>query len=89
MEKTASVNLRVKPATKKRLEALAHATRRTKSFIAEEALDAYLSVHEWQLKGILDAVSEADSPNAEFTDHDEVKARWEAKRGSATLCLPT
>ena len=80
MIKTASVNLRVKPATKKRLEALAHATRRTKSFIAEEALEAYHSVNEWQLKGILDAVNEADSSDAEFADHADVKAKWEAKR---------
>jgi len=48
------------------------------SFVAEEALEAYLSVNEWQVKGILDAVNEADSPNADFADHAEVNAKWEA-----------
>jgi predicted transcriptional regulator len=76
MMKTAVVNLRVKPTTKQRLEDLAHATRRTKS----EALEAYLDVNEWQTKGIIDAVKEADNPNAEWTDHADVKAKWEAKR---------
>ena len=80
MNKTAIVNLRVKPATKKRLEALARVTKRTKSYIAEEALEAYLSVNEWQVKGIIDAVQEADSLNAEWTDHADIKAKWEAKR---------
>jgi len=80
MIKTAAVNLRVKPTTKKRLEALAHVTKRSKSYIAEEALEAYLDVNEWQIKGIIEAVTEADSPKAEWTDHAEVKAKWEAKR---------
>jgi RHH-type transcriptional regulator, rel operon repressor / antitoxin RelB len=80
MIKTAVVNLRVKPATKKRLEDLAHATRRTKSLIAEEALEAYLEVNERQLQGITDAVKEADDLSAEWTDHEDVRAKWEAKR---------
>ena len=76
---TLTVKFRVKQATKKRLETLAHARSKTTSFIAEEALEAYLPVNEWQLNGILDAVNEADSPNAEFADHAEVKAKREAK----------
>jgi RHH-type transcriptional regulator, rel operon repressor / antitoxin RelB len=80
MIKTAVVNLRVKPSTKQRLEDLAHIMRRTKSVIAEDALEAYLDVNEWQTKGIIEAVKEADNPNAEWTDHEDVKAKWEAKR---------
>lgn len=80
MIKAAVINIRVKPATKKRLEDLAHVTKRTKSYIAEEALEAYLDVNEWQINGIIDAIKEADSPNAEWTDHSDVKAKWEAKR---------
>lgn len=80
MIKAAVINIRVKPTTKKRLEDLAHVTKRTKSYIAEEALEAYLDVNEWQIKGIIDAIKEADSPNAEWTDHADVKAKWEAKR---------
>lgn len=78
--KNAVVNLRVKPATKQRLEALAQVTRRTKSFLVEEALETYLEVNEWQTRGIIEALAEADRPEAEWTDHAALKAKWEAKR---------
>jgi len=79
MLKAASVTVRVKPATKKRLDVLAHATRRSKSYVIEEALELYLDVNEWQIEGIAKALAEADRPDAVFVDHDEVLANWEAK----------
>ena len=79
MLKAASVTVRVKPTTKTRLEALARATRRSQSYVIEEALELYLDVNEWQIDGIVQALTEADSPDAVFVDHDEVLAKWEAK----------
>lgn len=79
MLKAASVTVRVKPTTKKRLEVLANATKRSKSYVIEEALEMYLDVNEWQIEGISQALTEADNPNADFVDHDEVLAKWEAK----------
>ncbi len=79
MLKAASVTVRVKPTTKTRLEALAHATRRSKSYVIEEALELYLDLNEWQIDGIVQALTEADRPDAVFVDHDEVLAKWEAK----------
>lgn len=79
MEKTASITVRVKPATRKRLDAIALATRRTTSLVIEEALDQYLDVNEWQIKGIQEALAEADSPDAEWVDHEEVVASVRAK----------
>lgn len=79
MLKATSVTVRVKPTTKTRLEALAQATRRSKSYVIEEALEQYLDVNEWQINGIVQALAEADSPDAVFVDHDEVLAKWEAK----------
>jgi len=78
--RTTSVNLRIQPTTKERLERLALATKRSKSFIVETAIENYLDLNEWQIKGIIEAVKEADSPDAEWTDHEDVKAKWEAKR---------
>lgn len=78
--KSAVVNIRVKPEIKSRLANLARATGRTQSFIAEEALEAYLEVNEWQTRGIVEALQEADSPGAEWTDSAELRAKWEAKR---------
>jgi len=79
MLKAASLTVRVKPDTRKRLDNLARITRRSKSFVIEEALEQYLDVNEWQIKGIQNALIDADSPGAVFEDHDEVLARWEAK----------
>ena len=36
-------------------------------------------INEWQVKGIQDALIEADSHEAIFVDHDEVLAQREAK----------
>ena len=79
MLKATSVTVHVKPAIKTRLEALAQATKRSKSYVIEEALEFYLDANEWQIDGIAQALAEADSPDAVFVDHDEVLAKWEAK----------
>lgn len=39
----------------------------------------YSKVNEWQISGIHVALTEADSSDADFIDHDEVLARWEKK----------
>ncbi len=79
MLKAASLTVRVKPDTRSRIEALARTTHRSKSYVIEEALEQYLDVNEWQIKGIKDALIEADSHEAIFVGHDEVLAQREAK----------
>lgn len=79
MLKAASLTVRVKPSTRTRLDNLARITRRSKSFVIEDALEQYLDVNEWQIKGIQEALHEADSSGAVLVDHDEVLATWEAK----------
>ena len=79
MLKAASLTVRVKPDTKDRLDNLARVTRRSKSYVIEEALEQYLAVNEWQIKGINEALAEAESPGAIFEDHDQILAKWEAK----------
>jgi len=79
MLKAANLTVRVKTTTKKRLEALARATRRSKSYVIEEALEHYLDVNEWQTKGIEEALAEADSPAAEWINHEDVLKAREAK----------
>jgi len=79
MLKAASLTVRVKPDTRDRLDNLARATCRSKSYVIEEALEQYLAVNEWQIRGINEALIEADSPGAVFVDHDEVLAKVEAK----------
>lgn len=80
MQKTAALNLRIEPAMKTRLENLAKTTNRSKSYLVSSALENYLDVNEWQIKGILEAVQEADSPTAEWINHADLKSKWESKR---------
>jgi len=79
MLKTASLTVRVKPNTRDRLDNLARITHRSKSYVIEEALEQYLDVNEWQIKGIRDAISEADSPEAVFEDHEVILAKLEKR----------
>jgi len=74
MLKTASLTIRVKPDTRSRLDSLARATRRSKSFVIEEALEQYLEVNEWQIQGIVAAVAEADSSEADSSEADSSEA---------------
>ena len=46
------VTIRVSPETKRRLEALAKATDRTPSWLAEAALEYWLDDREWQIQRI-------------------------------------
>jgi ATP-dependent DNA helicase RecG len=78
MRKAAVINLRIEPEIKERLEKLAEATHHSKSFLIVHALEAFLDANECQINGIVEAVKEA-SPNIEWTNHADVKAKREAK----------
>jgi len=59
------------------LERLAAATRRSKSYLAAEAIREFIEVDEWQVQEIQQALREADA--AEFGSDDEVLrtfAKW-------------
>jgi predicted transcriptional regulator len=80
MPRTASLNVRIEPHVKERLERLADSLDRTKSYLAERAIEAYLEANEWQIQAIREALKEADSDQAEWVDHDDLKTKWAAKR---------
>jgi len=73
-----TLSVRVAPALKDKLDQLAHAIGRTRSFIAEEALKRYIEDESWQIQAIHDALSKADSGNAKFADHSDVKSWLES-----------
>jgi predicted transcriptional regulator len=76
--------VRVKREVKNRLEKLAKSTGRTRSFLAAEALNAYLDVNEWQVAGIKRAMVSLD--RGEGVAHQEVKdwvTSWSKKRERA------
>ena len=79
MQKASHITVRIQPTMRERIERLAGALGRPKSYVIEHALSSYLDANEWQVDAIRSAVAEADSADAEWVEHENVKARWEAK----------
>ena len=57
---TTIVTARIDAALKAKLEALARSTRRSKSFLAAEAIAAYVELNEWQIAEIQAGIDELD-----------------------------
>ena len=57
---TTTLSVRIDTDTKKRLEALAKRARRSKSFLAAEAIAAFVEAESWQLDEIQKGRSELD-----------------------------
>jgi len=66
------MTVRLDDEVKARLERLAEATQRSKSFLAAEAIRAYVENNEWQIGEIQAALKEADA--GEFASDEEVAA---------------
>ncbi len=76
---TTTLSVRIDTDTKKRLEALARRARRSKSFLAAEAIAAYVEAESWQLDEIQVGLEELNEGRA--VDHKEV-AKWLRSWGS-------
>ena len=75
------VTLRLDPKVKKKLDKLAKAMNRTRSFLAAEAIREYVSLNEWQIAEIRRGIEEAD--RGEFASEEEVARilkKWAGKR---------
>jgi RHH-type rel operon transcriptional repressor/antitoxin RelB len=57
---TAVVTARIDSALKTKLEALARSTRRSKAYLAAEAIAAYVELNEWQIGEIEAGIAELD-----------------------------
>jgi predicted transcriptional regulator len=72
MAERAVLSVHTRPETKRKLEALARATKRTKSALANEALEQYVSHQEWLIREIERGVAAADA--GELVEDAEVEA---------------
>ncbi len=81
------LSVRVSPEVRDELEALAGATGRTKSFLAAEAIRAYLSAQAWQITAIESAIKKSKNKKAKFYDHAEI-AGWLQTWGTKTSRKP-
>ena len=57
---TAVVTVRLDSRLNARLEALARSTKRSKSYLAAEAIGAYVKLNEWQIGEIEAGITELD-----------------------------
>ena len=62
-----------------RLDALAVAVNRPKTWLIEEAVRRYVDEQAWQVQAIQEALDDYRSGNAELVTHDQVMQRLEAK----------
>ncbi len=58
---TETLSIRIHSETKKRLDALSKRSKRSKSFLASEAIAAFVESEEWQLGEIQAGIAELDS----------------------------
>lgn len=72
-----TMSFRLPAGIKKRVELLAQATKRSKTFVIEEAITNYLNLNEWQVNSILDGLKEVEA--GQTTPHEKVLAKWEAR----------
>ena len=75
--KTNTITVRVGPDVAKRLRKLATATRRSRSYLAAEAIEEYLTVQEWQVQAIQEGNKAIEKD--EGVDLEDVRKTWEKK----------
>jgi len=72
-----TISFRLDPKKRQALDAVARAHDRDRTYILNEAIDAYLDVHQWQIEHIQEGIRQADA--GESASDAEVAAafsRW-------------
>ena len=79
MAASTTLTVRLTPQLKRRLERLAKATNRSKSFLTMTAIESFVALNEWQVQAIQDGVKSADAGH--LIDHKKIEA-WLATWGT-------
>ena len=77
-----TMTIRLEDEVRDRLDQLAEATQRSKSFLAAEAIRAFVETNEWQIGEIRAALREADA--GDFASDKDVAAlsrKWKVNAG--------
>ena len=70
---TETLSIRIDASTKKKLDALSKRANRSKSFLAAEAIAAYLESEEWQIGELQSGIEELDA--GQEVSHEKV-SKW-------------
>jgi predicted transcriptional regulator len=66
-----TISTRIDSKIAKKLEVLSKTTKRSKSFLAAEAIEKYIDDQSWQIEAIQKGIKEADMGN--FASESDVK----------------
>jgi RHH-type transcriptional regulator, rel operon repressor / antitoxin RelB len=74
---SATITVRLEDEVKDRLDRLAESTRRSKSFLASEAIREFVENNEWQIAETQAAVKEADEGDfASSREVERLRKKW-------------
>lgn len=74
---SATITVRLEDEVKDRLDRLAESTRRSKSFLASEAIREFVENNEWQIAETRAAVKEADEGDfARSREVERLRKKW-------------
>ncbi len=71
MAKSAMMTVRLTPEVRDKLDALARDTKRSKAYLASEAIETYVDLNAWQVAHIKAALAE-DEEGGPGVPHEEV-----------------
>jgi RHH-type transcriptional regulator, rel operon repressor / antitoxin RelB len=89
MSETTTITVRLDASLKAKLESLAQNTQRSKSWLAAEAIAAYVEQESWQIQAIEVALEQADHPETEWIAHEDVSAwlkTWGTENETTAPC---
>lgn len=73
-----TISFRLETGKKEKLDAIATALDRDRSYLLNEAIDAYIEVHRWQIEHIREGIRQADA--GKFATKAEVAAAFARRR---------
>jgi len=82
---TETLSIRIDSDTKRRLDSLSRRSKRSRSFLAAEAIAAYVESEEWQLGEIQAGITELES--GQEVSHEKI-AKWLRSWGSKAETKP-
>ncbi|MCP4137808.1 MAG: ribbon-helix-helix protein, CopG family [bacterium] len=78
---TSTISTRINSEIAEKLDKIARATNRSRSFVAAEAIQQYVEDQSWQIEAIKEGIREADNGN--FASDDDVKKVFSKWGGNA------
>ncbi len=87
MPKSTTMTVRMTPELSEKLDALARETRRSKAFLAGEAIAAYVARNAWQIAHIKAGLAEAERGEP-VIPHEDIERWMESWDSDAELPPP-